>query len=412
MMRRSRSDLADTLLALRSEIQSRKADAFPSLSLSESEAAARQKFGDWMRSSAWTGHVSPSTREAYRDVAAAHLLADSGEVNRRWSDGLTNIRTYQFRKAAVLWTLRMGLLSWSDAAAFARAVPEGVEGIPVPSGMRQVYKHWQALEDAQAVKWSAVRPRETTKRPSKKGLDRIPENAFEKIFLRCSPKWRPYACILEFSGCRPSEIENGVWIQTVAGGGLKFIIRGSKTDPVPKEGRAETMPRPKGQGVRSIVVFPDRKCFRAQFFRGMVERNAEQVGNAKVWKVEKQKARDVTRYFHDLPKQIWKNRDAAHRPSAYSYRHSFARMLKSSVSREEVAVALGHASTKTQGVYGAHGSRKKSAVSFSNITGQRKENLRRYEVKKPDLTKDRTQKRENVRADRDRNLDLPSIPRR
>lgn len=164
----------------------------------------------------------------------------------------------------------------------------------------------------------------------------------EKIFTSIrSDRLKIAVAVLSATGCRPSEIENGVVVR-LKDSQLQIGIQGSKVDKVAK----------RGQPWRLLVVSDETPwgCFLKQ--------HTELTDN-QLLKISYDAA-GISQRLREKSREIWPRRKTL--VSAYSYRHFICKSMKESgESIEKIANTLGHASDFSQTVYGRAGSGKKTA---------------------------------------------------
>jgi hypothetical protein len=133
-------------------------------------------------------------------------------------------------------------------------------------------------------------------------------------------------CVLAASGCRPAELEHGVEVRPNSrGDALIFIIRGAKVT------------EHNGHETRILTVSLDNPlCTLVPL--GITYAKAKALNDA----------------MRPIARKVFPKRAPEIQVSPYSFRHAAAGDFKSSgLSRETVAAALGHRSTRTQAIYGA-----------------------------------------------------------
>jgi len=190
----------------------------------------------------------------------------------------------------------------------------------------------------------------TTKKRSLKGL---PEDWRERLAERL-PKYRVPYLVTACTGLRPDELAKGVDLVMEQVNGRDMIvvkIPGSKY----REGLA-------GQERREIAVELDGK-------EGSLASQLHQVMLAGATSVQIESPQLFSNAIRDAGRREWPGRKSS--LSAYSLRHQFSADLKGAGwSNEEIAVALGHRSTKTGSYYGdrrqARGGVKVNAAKGSN----------------------------------------------
>lgn len=167
-------------------------------------------------------------------------------------------------------------------------------------------------------------------------LGKLPSDWREQLCKRMqNSKYWSAALIAATCGCRPSELVAGINIEQLKIAGEKFLIfriKGSKV----KNGQ--------GQAVRKIL-FPLKNA------PSLISTLAEQVSeNSSAVTIQIESAKNFTVAITRTAAEIWPKIPGV---SAYCLRHQSASDFKSSsLTVEQVAAALGHASTRTQKFYG------------------------------------------------------------
>jgi integrase len=179
---------------------------------------------------------------------------------------------------------------------------------------------------------------------------RSPENSKSKSIRTASDEWRERAAeemsgnlrllfLLEcVTGCRPQELENGVQARLLRDGTIVTRVKGAKTDDIA------------GQPTRFMrLVASDgiTQCLARQLKVGCTL-NSRMLDLGKVNTYAKRVARACARAF---PK-----RTGRAKLSCYSIRHQFKADLKAGGwSAAEVAMAMGHSTTRSGTAYGRGG---------------------------------------------------------
>ena len=166
-------------------------------------------------------------------------------------------------------------------------------------------------------------------RGKRRTLGSLPATWPEQVFFAAPESLRPAVAIHYLSGCRPEELERGIRIVKTADG-IEFIIPGAK---VYKKNNVQV-----GQQERRI-----RLQFSSELERRMADVVPEGVTSYKKDTVRKRLLRLSRTLFPRHSRPV----------SGYSFRHLFSsRVKRSGVGEDEIALAMGHASCRTQSQYG------------------------------------------------------------
>lgn len=169
-------------------------------------------------------------------------------------------------------------------------------------------------------------------------LDKLPPDWRERVWSLTGDRDRDAVAVLALTGARPAELTKGVRVEHGRDGSLTFTIRGAKLGD------------DRGQKERILTV--DKSA---------AERSAE--GRHLLAQVREGHGRDVrigdAGNFSDRVAHAGERAGLSgdQRVSAYTYRHDFAATLKSdpSLSRDEIATALGQQAERSQEAYGRSG---------------------------------------------------------
>lgn len=166
-------------------------------------------------------------------------------------------------------------------------------------------------------------------RSKRRTLGSLPSSWPQKVFDAASDSLKRAVAIHFLSGCRPEELQKGVRIAKLPDG-IEFTIFGAK---VYRKGNAQV-----GQEERRILI-----TYSSETERKM----ASVLSNG----VTSYKKDTVRKGLLRLSKTLYPRHS---RPvSSYNFRHLFSSKLKrSGISEEEIAMALGHSSCRTQSQYG------------------------------------------------------------
>ena len=176
----------------------------------------------------------------------------------------------------------------------------------------------------------------------RKTLRSFPSIWPEQVFASSPDSLKPAVAIHYLSGCRPEELSKGILVLK-SPREITFVIQGAKTYEKSDGLRI-------GQGERRITV---------KLTNDFEKKMADSLKSESVVSFKKEAVRVG---LWRLSKTLFPRH--ARPISAYSFRHLFsARLKKSGASESEIAVAMGHASVKTQSMYGT--SRQSSGRKIS-----------------------------------------------
>ena len=318
------------------------------LPLSEIKAARAEVKG-------WApGQVADSTRTRYDELnsrmAATHQRPE--QIGKTYS----SFRAY---RAAAVHEARAGLksaladrdkadrsLKASPKSAEARAAVRDAESrIRAHSDTLKQYPAGTGdprLDSQQPSRYSGDRKADAARTTSKRdALDQRPADWRGKVWAEVSPRDKDAVAVLALTGARPSEIEKGVRVDKLAGGDLKFTIKGAKVDDLRGQ-QTRTITVSKADAERSV----EGRHLSSELREG--QGRTVQIGSASALSQRISRAGDRAGLTSDGQRNV----------SSYDYRHAFASRLKDdpTVSREELAAALGHSTERSQEAYGRAGS--------------------------------------------------------
>lgn len=184
------------------------------------------------------------------------------------------------------------------------------------------------------------------KKSKRASLGTFPDNWRELIFEKMQrSKFKPALAVAWLTGCRPSEIMNGVEVALTEKDGSKYLIfkvLGTK------RGKNNNY----GQEKRFVKVSITNPA--ASFLVNNIENN-----DNKNIIVSIETTEGFSQAVNDASKRIWKSKKE--HVSPYSFRHSFSAdvksfanevMMEEDESKRLIAQALGHSSADTQQNYG------------------------------------------------------------
>lgn len=180
-------------------------------------------------------------------------------------------------------------------------------------------------------------------------LSRLAPDWRERIFQSIrSESLKLGVAVLSSTGCRPSELENGIYVN-FREGHLRIAIHGSKVNA----GR--------GQPLRMLTV-----DVGSAWGKCLVEKISQQTEDTILVKYS---AAGISQRLREKSREIWPRRKTL--VSAYCYRHYIGKSMKESGEpADKIARALGHASDFSQHVYGRAGVGKKSTGKHGIIDAQ------------------------------------------
>lgn len=212
----------------------------------------------------------------------------------------------------------------------------------------------EALKRCRENGFNGTREKRKSKRAS---ISRLPQNWLEVLCngANQSPYYKPLL-IASISGCRPSEIANGVklWISyndAMNENCLNIQICGTKVN------------QNQGQESRTLIFKASHKNSILQNLIAELEKSENHHEM-----VTLKNANNFTQEIRRMCKLLWpKHR---HSITAYSLRHQAASDFKRFLLPDDVSRALGHASSKTKKTYGS-ASQSKSALAPDIILSTR-----------------------------------------
>ena len=192
------------------------------------------------------------------------------------------------------------------------------------------------------------------KSKSKRNISKLTPDFRTKILdfaIEKNYKCADALAILNFSGCRPAELEKGVGVSfNKEKNEIEIKIAGSKL--------SEKMKR----GIRIRKIHIKINSENEKYLRSLISKCKENNNNYVV-KIESKKA--FSGYITKISKKIWPKKQ--YHASAYSFRHAKATEMKNAeYSQEDIAKVMGHASCRSQEAYGRK-SRKKGTGGFDDI---------------------------------------------
>ena len=225
---------------------------------------------------------------------------------------------------------------------------------PPDSNLKNIERSELGLYDSP---WQAVKHLSPCSKSKKGQTIKLPCGWQEKIFqqaIKQNSKYLDAIAVLSISGCRPSEIENGVRLQLQNDLSIKVIIRSRKTH----EGKY-------GQEIRSFIINSD--SVEHSYLTSKIR------SNNGVLFVSVKKSKNLSEAIRKLSKTVFTMSDWNISP--YNYRHAFCSNLKGAKkTREEVAKALGHSNDISQRFY-LSGKTTKGGFCIKEIVGTNQVNV-------------------------------------
>ena len=205
---------------------------------------------------------------------------------------------------------------------------------PDPSGLN--FK--RQAQGLYSSAWQTIKDQAPPSKSKKYQVAKLPKNWRERYFNHILAKRSKYAAaiaLLALTGCRPSEIENGITLHLQADQSIKVHIEGKKTH----DGQY-------GQAVREFVITDDGPEYA--YLVAEMRKNNNQI------LIQVASANALGEQMRKYGKQVFPKMAGAISP--YTYRHAFAKNIKSTLdSKVDIAVAMGHSNDKSQRYYANKG---------------------------------------------------------
>lgn len=278
--------------------------------------------------------ISEKTKTGY-GIEYARLLKKSGGKKAAFLAEARNTRssaTWYRRRAAIIFTAKFGLAAaLKEQDLLQRTLQNSSNSVCE----KWTGKVWEVKSYGDLIREMQAQPalglRDRKKRVSKKqSLAGLPDNWRQKLASRL-PKYRLPFLVAAASGCRPDELHNGVRLST-KDGKIRIFIHGSKVTAT------------SGQPDRTVLLVIDKT-------HGSISRQLYEAIESGVDEVKIDSAKLFSGAIRDAARREWKSKKID--LSAYSLRHQFSADLKGAeFSAEQIAVLLGHVTTKTASYYG------------------------------------------------------------
>lgn len=190
-------------------------------------------------------------------------------------------------------------------------------------------------------------------------IRRKPANWREQVAAKMTGTLKMAYLIQAVTGCRNEEMVNGVDVMLLDGGMLEFSIAGAKVG------------KHAGQPTRSFRVAVGSSGVAAML--GALLRVDSTVHTAQLLVGEdRDKVKDAYRKaVARVSQRAFRPKKAAQGLSAYSLRHQMKKDAGESLSREDLAKAMGHTSTRSACAYGSGGKAGGSAVAPLDVKATR-----------------------------------------
>lgn len=234
--------------------------------------------------------------------------------------------------SAASWHATKAALSWGAARAWRdemRAGDRAQKAGDVAGAEAHVRRAIIAAEAMAAIE-TAQRPEPTKRRATKRATLPKAEGWQARVYEAATDAQRPAVALLWATGCRPAEVGKGVDLVRDDKGRLLVRIPGAKV----REAHSA------GQPVRMLLIDENTEAGKAL---------AAVLGAEKKRTIQR-KAERLNKDFAAIRARIGGS------ASPYSMRHQVSADLKADMGQdhaEEIAAALGHRSTRSQGRYGS-----------------------------------------------------------
>ena len=234
--------------------------------------------------------------------------------------------------SAASWHATKAALSWGAARAWRdemRAGDRAQKAGDVAGAEAHVRRAIIAAEAVAAIE-TAQRPEPTKRRATKRATLPKAEGWQARVYEAATDAQRPAVALLWATGCRPAEVGKGVDLVRDDKGRLLVRIPGAKV----REAHSA------GQPVRMLLIDENTEAGKAL---------AAVLGAEKKRTIQR-KAERLNKDFAAIRARIGGS------ASPYSMRHQVSADLKADMGQdhaEEIAAALGHRSTRSQGRYGS-----------------------------------------------------------
>ena len=288
---------------------------------------------------------APSTVERYRREWKAAIESGLGPLE--YVSHMADIEPtrHVMRRSGIIWglwnTIRRGFVT------AARNMQDGLV-VLATAQLNEVRWHRVVIDllTNRELPTGAFTRKGQSKRRSLRGL---PPDWREHAAEHVIPAALPAALITFLSGCRPAELAMGVAVHVLDAQHLTITIRGAKTN--------ET----KGQPWRRLTIATEGSSMASQLWQ------MASVNGGAIW---------VKRKPRTLHKNLVAAAERAGLPAicAYTARHYLASQLKNlwgKDAKQDIAMVLGHASTRTQRAYGSTQQGRRGGMTIVNVEAAR-----------------------------------------
>lgn len=260
-------------------------------------------------------------RARYAEHGLAEVVADT-----------TSTCTYFKRIAALRYYLH---LRHQQLMQLAREDCDGRSSVL----QSQLREHLEQLQTFVTLQQDGFRRRRSKRRSKRQALAGLPDDWRSQLCRRgAHGRYANALRVLALSGCRPSELANGVlvWREREEGAGALILhigINGAKVKAA------------QGQPYRCISYLADDPHPLVAALNRQL--NAEEDAYLHISVAS---ARNLTVEIRRLARGLWPGHK--HAITAYCFRHQWAADMKSFIDGDAVSRGLGHVSAKTRRLYG------------------------------------------------------------
>ncbi len=323
---------------------------------------------------------NPNTRVEYSKIFNRIYNYCEYDLVRYAADKMISKKTYYKCKSAVQYGLAFSIKGHIEA--YAETASEEYYNLavrlfkilkrmnPVLSEAPKV-ETWQnnlslyPEEEIRAKKASQGRPGRKPGRQQRigkrKSIIGLPSNWKITICRNVPKRYRTATLILALTGCRSSELGNGIQVSIDENGHLICKIQGAKVSDA------------KGHEVRIIGFDPETNVF-AGYLKGALERFNV---TSHTFFLPGANAAGAVQRLGDRIRYTAQKRLGLKKVSAYSLRHQFASDLRDAgFSKVDIAMAMGHRTTRMRKHYGLKSYGKGGGLGIVHIDASQKELIR------------------------------------
>jgi len=205
---------------------------------------------------------------------------------------------------------------------------------PDPDGLNFIHQ----AQGLYSSDWQLVKDQAPPSKSKKYQISTLPKNWRERFFkhiLEKNSKYTTAIATLAITGCRPAELENGITLHLLTNQTIKVRIQGKKThDGI------------YGQDFREFEISYEGPEFSYLLEKIPLNNQPFLVQVASANALGEQMRKYSNQVFSKIKGNI----------SPYTYRHAFAKNIKSILSsKTDIALALGHSNDKSQRYYANKG---------------------------------------------------------